>query len=208
MDFDDGGVDHGVFHVWRVGAGLENPGENLCFNPVPVTLKDSVPVAKERREITPRASRPHDPKDRFDEAAVIASAAPGVRWLTQTMRFHLRPLGVCQYESVHPKLESQTSQKRNPESQQALEDAVEAAWEPCDQAGLDLITTEPTTLAGIISAIRYIQIQVPSDGEFMPRDVPDWIIEDIGAGDALEWLEIFLHTIASATAAIDKAGVA
>jgi hypothetical protein len=30
-------------------------------------------------------------------------------------------LGVCQYESVHPKLESQTSQKRNPESQQALD---------------------------------------------------------------------------------------
>jgi hypothetical protein len=77
MDFDDGGVDHGVFHVWRVGAGLENPGENLRFNPVPVTLEDSVPVAKERREITPRASRPHYLKDRFDEAAVIASAARG-----------------------------------------------------------------------------------------------------------------------------------
>jgi hypothetical protein len=34
-----------------------------------------------------------------------------------------------------------------------LEDAVEVAWWPCDQAGLDLITTEPTTLAGIVAAI-------------------------------------------------------
>jgi hypothetical protein len=57
------------------------------------------------------ASRPHDPKDRFDEAAVVTSAAPVVRRLTQTMRLHPRPLGVCQYESFHPKLESQPSQR-------------------------------------------------------------------------------------------------
>src|ERR1700722_5107896 len=121
MDFDDRGVDHGVFHVWRVGAGLEKPGENVGFDPVAVALENSVPVAEERWKITPRAARPHDPKDRFDEAAVIASAAPGVRWLTQTMRLHLRPLGVGQHESFHPKLESQPSFRGNPDSQQALE---------------------------------------------------------------------------------------
>ncbi len=32
MDFDDGGIDHGVFHVWRVGAGFEKPGENIRFD--------------------------------------------------------------------------------------------------------------------------------------------------------------------------------
>jgi hypothetical protein len=37
------------------------------------------------------------------------------------MRLHLRPLGVIQNESVHPKLESQPSPDENPESQQALE---------------------------------------------------------------------------------------
>src|SRR5580700_5585833 len=120
MDLDDGGVDHGVFHVWRVGAGLEKPGENVRLDPVAVALENSVPIAEERWKITPRASRPHDPKDRFDEAAVVASAAPGVRRLTQTMRLHLRPLGVCQYESFHPKLESQPSLRRNPDSQQTL----------------------------------------------------------------------------------------
>src|SRR5580692_2904906 len=120
MDLDDGGVDHGVFHVGRVGAGLEKPGENVRLDPVAVALENSVPVAEERWKITPRASRPHDPKHRFDEAAVVASAAPGVRWLTQAMRLHLRPLGVCQYESFHPKLESQSSLRWNPDSQQAL----------------------------------------------------------------------------------------
>jgi hypothetical protein len=37
------------------------------------------------------------------------------------MRLHLRPLGVIQNESVHPKLESQPNPDENPESQQALE---------------------------------------------------------------------------------------
>src|ERR1700693_2585010 len=121
MDFDGRGVDHGVFHVWRLGAGLEKPGENVRLDPVAVALENSVPVAEERRKITPGASRPHDPKYRFDAAAAVASAAPGVRRLTQTMRLHLRPLGVCQYESFHPKPESQPSRGWNPDSQQALE---------------------------------------------------------------------------------------
>src|SRR6202040_1835157 len=128
MDLDDGGVDHGVFHVWRVGAGLEKPGENARLDPVAVALENSVPIAEERRKITPRASRPHDPKDRFDEAAVVASAAPRVRRLTQTMRFHLRPLGGCQYESFHLKLESQPSHRGNPDSQQTLEHLHKEDW--------------------------------------------------------------------------------
>src|SRR6186713_1447190 len=120
MDLDDGGVDHSVFHVRRVGAGLEKPCKNARLDPVAVALENSVPVAEERRKITPRASRPHDPKDSFHKATVVASAAPGVRRLTQTMRLHLRPLGVRQYESFHLKLESQPSLKWNPDSQQAL----------------------------------------------------------------------------------------
>jgi hypothetical protein len=36
------------------------------------------------------------------------------------MTLHLRPLGVRQHESVHPKLESQSSLRWNPHSQQAL----------------------------------------------------------------------------------------
>jgi len=120
MDLDDGGVDHGVFHIWRVRAGLEKPGENVRFDPVAVSLENSVPVAEERWKIAPGTSRPHNPKDRFDKAAVVASATPGVRGLPQAMRLHLRPLGVCQHESIHPKLESQPSLRWNPDSQQTL----------------------------------------------------------------------------------------
>jgi hypothetical protein len=43
------------------------------------------------------------------------------------MRLHLRPLGVSQNESVHPKLESQPSPDENPESQQTLEREDERA---------------------------------------------------------------------------------
>jgi hypothetical protein len=46
---------------------------------------------------------------------------PGSVGLPRQMRFHLRPLGVRQYESVHSKLESRSGSMWNPESQQALE---------------------------------------------------------------------------------------
>jgi hypothetical protein len=32
-----------------------------------------------------------------------------------------------------------------------LEEAIDDAWELCEQAGIDLINTEPTTLAGIVA---------------------------------------------------------
>jgi hypothetical protein len=44
----------------------------------------------------------------------------------------LRPLGVCQYESLHPELESQPSHRWNPDSQQALEHDPEK-WKPIFQ---------------------------------------------------------------------------
>src|SRR6266404_6585229 len=150
MDFDDRGVDHGVFHVWRVGAGLEKPGENIRFDPVAVALENSVPVAEQRRKITPRAARPHDPEYRFDKAAVVASAAPGGRWLTQTMRLHLRPLRARQHESFHPKLESQPSFRWNPDSQQALNRVQEM---PVYQAFFcpRITGADPSALSGFIS---------------------------------------------------------
>src|ERR1019366_2546609 len=46
----------------------------------------------------------------------------------------------------------------------ALEDATDLAWEPCEAAGIDLFNTAPTTPAGIVAAIRYIQIQHRNDG--------------------------------------------
>src|SRR3546814_4033703 len=83
-------------------------------------MEDGVPVAEGARQGGPRAARAHHPQHRFDEEPVVASAASRVRRLSQAMRFHLRPLGVSQHKSFHPKLESQTSSTWNPKSQQAL----------------------------------------------------------------------------------------
>jgi hypothetical protein len=49
-----------------------------------------------------------------------------------------------------------------------LEDVVvDAAWDLFLRASrIDLINTEPTTLAGIVAAIRYIQVQTRNDGIF------------------------------------------
>src|SRR5690554_1745252 len=124
VDLDDGGIDHGVFHVRLVGARFKNPSKNIGFHPVAVSLEDRVPFAEMRRQITPGTAGARDPENRLKKKPVVAAAAAGIRRLPQTMRLHLRPLGVCQYVSIHPKLESQTSLGWNPEPQQALERAA------------------------------------------------------------------------------------
>ena len=87
-----------------------------------------------------------------------------------------------------------------------LDDAQDEAWEPCEQAGIDLISTEPTTLAGIVAAIRYIRIQMRDDGTFMPHQI-EFEFDSGSEGDGGETLgcvDVFLETIADATAALAK----
>ena len=106
VDFDDGGIDDGVFEVGLIRAGFEKPTKNAGFDPIAVSFEDRVPLAEEGRQIAPWAARTHDPQNRFDKPPIVCPAAPGVRRLAQTVRLHLRPLGVSQHESLHPKLES------------------------------------------------------------------------------------------------------
>ena len=94
--------------------------ENIRLDSVAVSLEDGVPIAEHGRQVTPWAARAHDPQHGFDKAPIIAAAPSGIRRLTQTMRLHLRPLGIGQYNSFHPKLESQSSAIGNPDSQQTL----------------------------------------------------------------------------------------
>ncbi|MBY0318679.1 MAG: hypothetical protein K2X72_08155 [Reyranella sp.] len=54
MDLDDGGIDHGAFHVRLVRAGLEKPDENIGFDPVAIALEHRVPLAEERSPRTPQ----------------------------------------------------------------------------------------------------------------------------------------------------------
>ena len=83
----------------------------------------------------------------------------------------------------------------------ALEGAIELAWKPCEAAGIDLFNTAPTTSAGIIAAIRYIQIQQRVDGEHMPRGE----MEAADGTDCGDWLECFLGTLIESVDALGKA---
>jgi hypothetical protein len=88
-----------------------------------------------------------------------------------------------------------------------LDEAVDAAWDPCEQTGIELVTTKPTTHAGMVAAIRYIRIQMRDDGTFMPHGLEfEFNSGSEGdGGETLGWVDAFLDTLASATAALDKA---
>jgi hypothetical protein len=87
-----------------------------------------------------------------------------------------------------------------------LDETEDAAWESCEQAGIDLVTTKPTTHAGMVAAIRYIRIQMRDDGTFMPHG-----LEYENGGDAQEtmgWIDAFLDTLADAATELDLVGKA
>ena len=89
---------------------------------------------------------------------------------------------------------------------QRLQDAADEAWEPCEDAAIELLNTSPTTLAGIVAAIRYIILQMSDDGTYMPHH-----IEYDNGGDAQEtmgWIDAWLDTIADAATELDLAGKA
>jgi hypothetical protein len=58
---DDGGVDHGVFHVRLIRGGIEKPFENIALHPVSKPLEDGVPGAELGWKVAPRAAGSRDP---------------------------------------------------------------------------------------------------------------------------------------------------
>ena len=95
------------------------------------------------------------------------------------------------------------------EQRDELDNAVEDARKPLTDAGVDLVTTEPTTLAGITAAISYIRTQMRDDGTYMPFTAEvEFEYTEGCAGDSREtmgWIDAFLETIASAAAELGKA---
>jgi hypothetical protein len=93
------------------------------------------------------------------------------------------------------------------EERDRLDAAEEDAREPLVDAGVDLVGTKPTTLAGIIAAISYIRTQMRDDGTYVPfaSEVDfDFEYTEESAGDSLDtmgWIDAFLDTIADAAAA-------
>ncbi len=78
-----------------------------------------------------------------------------------------------------------------------LQDAVDEAWDPREEAAIDLLNTKPTTLAGIVALCRYIEPLLNADGELPPAIY--WDDETISsAGGA------FANVIAAAAEALIK----
>jgi hypothetical protein len=96
------------------------------------------------------------------------------------------------------------------EERDRLDDAEEDAREPLAAAGVDLVTTAPTTLAGIVAAVSYIRAQMRDYGTYMPYTSEfesGFEYTEGCAGDSLDimsWIDAFLDTLADATAALDK----
>jgi hypothetical protein len=94
-----------------------------------------------------------------------------------------------------------TAERRKRRDQ--LDDAVEDAWVPCRQAGVDLINTAPSTPNGIIAAIAYVRVQMRDDGTYMPHHL---VLETGGdAQETMGWIDAFLETVAIAAADLGKA---
>jgi hypothetical protein len=104
VDLDDGGVDHGVFHVRIIRHRVENPLEDPSFHPVAEAREHRVPFAEGGRKIPPGTAGPRNPQHRFEKQPTIPARAARITRLAQTMRLHLRPLRVRQIKPIHLKL--------------------------------------------------------------------------------------------------------
>ncbi len=125
MHPDDRGIDHRVFHVRLVRNRVEHALEYIRLHLVAEPLEYGVPVAKQIRQITPRATGPRNPQDSFREQTSVPAGSTWIRRLAEAERCHFLPLGVRQTEPFHGKLlselESQTPWPReSPDSQHAL----------------------------------------------------------------------------------------
>ena len=73
MDPNDGGINHRVFHVGLVGDRVEHALEHIRLHPVAEALEHRVPVAKQRRQITPGTAGSCDPQDRLHEQSAVTA---------------------------------------------------------------------------------------------------------------------------------------
>jgi hypothetical protein len=55
MNLDDGGVNHGVFHVRVVGHGIKNPFKNIGLDPIAKPFENRIPMIEMRGQVAPRS---------------------------------------------------------------------------------------------------------------------------------------------------------
>ncbi|WP_079602840.1 hypothetical protein [Bradyrhizobium erythrophlei] len=83
----------------------------------------------------------------------------------------------------------------------------DASRDAMDDAGVDLINTSPTTLAGIARALNYIREQMlQDDGVYMPSSLR--LADDTDGEYPVAWIDAFLDAIEQAASELDRAGKA
>jgi hypothetical protein len=94
------------------------------------------------------------------------------------------------------------------EQRDELDEAVEEAWRPCEKAGIDMVTTAPTTPTGIVAAIAHVRAQMRDDGTYMPHRMKfEYSPGDAGdSKETMAWIDAFLDTIENAVVALAKGG--
>jgi hypothetical protein len=97
------------------------------------------------------------------------------------------------------------------EQRDELDDAIDVARDALNKTGIDLISTVPTTVGGITSAIAYIQRQMRDSRTFMPFDIEFHFDVGYEGGDGavvFGWIDAFLNMMAVAVADLYPAGKA
>ena len=94
MDLHDGGVDNRVFHIRIVRDGLEQPFEDVSFNPVAEACVHTVPVSEHGWQVAPWAARVGDPKHPLHEQPIVLSRSAGIARFAETILERVRILNI------------------------------------------------------------------------------------------------------------------
>src|ERR1700720_1403407 len=101
MDLNDCGIDHDELRVGIARDCVEYPFKNIGFHPMTKAFEDRVPIPKISRQIPPGRSGACDPENGLEKETRIPTRPAGIRLLSQTMRFHLIPLGIRYNKAIH-----------------------------------------------------------------------------------------------------------
>ena len=97
MRFTAGTVNTHILHVGIFGKDFEYGFKHTCLFPSGKTFVYGVPVSINRRQISPRRTRPQDPEDTIDRITYIIKRAPFTS--NRQIWINLLPLFICQIAS-------------------------------------------------------------------------------------------------------------
>ena len=93
----DGGVDDQIFKVRTFYQRIEDTFPNALLGPAAKALENTVPVAKQWRQIAPGCTRTRDPEHRIDKQTIVLAVPAFVTFLTRNKPLDAPPLRIRQF---------------------------------------------------------------------------------------------------------------